>query len=103
MTVTLTRDEKIAKAKGYVAACPTRILVQSLRGIGPQIAAARALAGETKDYGHCQALNLTRSWIVEALEARYPEVVPVIDAAFEVSDDIDYDAVMIAAIPEGER
>lgn len=103
MAVTLTRDEKIAKAKGYVAVCPTRLLVQSLRDIGPQIDAARTLAKETKDYDHCQALNLTRSWIIGALEARYPETSAIIDAAFEASDDVDYDAVMIAAIPASER
>lgn len=98
---TLTRDQKIAKAKAYTAARTTPLLVQALTAIGPQIDAARAKAGKTKadaDYLDCEALNMSRMWMIEALEARYPAVVAVVSAALDADEDADYDAVFVAAV-----
>lgn len=105
---TLTREQKIEKAKAYLAARSTRLLVESLRDIGPQIEAARAKASITRtdgDYLECQALNQSRSWIVQELIERHPEVDIALDIAFEQAgdNDVDFDAVMIAAIPASER
>lgn len=105
---TLTREQMIEKAKALIAGQPTKTLVQSLREIGPQIAAARAKADITRtddDYLMCQALNQPRSWIVQELISRHPEIDIALDIAFEQAgdNDIDFDAVMIAAIPASER
>lgn len=103
---TLTREQKIDKAKAYTVARTTKLLVQSLRGLEPQIDAARDRASITKaeaDYITCEALNQSRSWIIEELEARYPAASAAVEAAFEAGDDVDYDAVLINAIPASER
>jgi hypothetical protein len=121
MTVTMTRQQKIAKAKAFTAKQSTKVLVQSLLALLPQIEAATAKAGKTKaiaDYDACQPLLMNRSWIIDALEKRYPEASDAVRAAFEAADaamiaaptdtdprqfDVDYEAVLINAIPATER
>lgn len=103
---TMTREQKIEKAKRFTASKGTPVLVTSLLALGPQIAEAAALARKTKQYGDVQALNLVAYWTREALENRYPEAAAAVEKAYdEAPDDVelDYDAILLAAITESEK
>lgn len=98
---TMTREQKIEKAKNFTASQSTPVLVVSLISLGQQIAEAAALARQTKQYGDVQALNLVAYWTREALENRYPEAAAAVEKAFDddPDGDLDYDAILLAAIP----
>jgi hypothetical protein len=100
---TTTRQDKIARGKALTAEKSTPVLVASLRSLGPQIDKAREVAAVTGEFEDCQALGLVRSWVVTALEDRYPHLADALDAAFEADEDADYDAVLIANIPEADK
>lgn len=112
MTVSI-RDQKIAKAKAFTAAQRTPVLVQSLRTVQLQIAELRGVVNDQTN-----ALRLTRSWIISELEERYPNAAAAVAKAFDDADaamiaapdgvdldqfDVDYEAVLINAIPVIER
>jgi len=103
MTTTTSRQDLIARGKALTAEKSTPVLVAALRSLSSKVDQARELARVTGQYEDCQALNLTRSWVVQALEDRYPAAVQALEEAFEADEDSDYDAVLIAAIPEAER
>lgn len=98
---TTTRDQKIAKAKSFTTCQSTPVLVTSLRALGAQITTATAIARKTKRYDDVQALNLVAYWTREALENRYPEAAAAVEKAFDddPDGDLDYDAILLAAIP----
>jgi hypothetical protein len=99
---TTTRQDLIIRGKALTAEKSTPVLVASLRSLTVKVDQARELASVTGDYEDCQALNLVRSWVVNALESRYPQAVAALEEAFEADEDSDYDAVLIAAIPAGD-
>lgn len=102
----LTREQKIAKGKRLAAAQSTPVLIESLVKLGEQIDAEREVAMRTQDYGQIQALNMTRHWVVETLENRYPEASAAVGKAYDEAPedaDLDYNALLIAAIPENEK
>jgi hypothetical protein len=106
--LTETRDQKIARAKRFAATQRTPVLIESLAKIDIQIAEERPRAQRTKDYRQIQALNLTRSWTIEALENRYPEAAEAVTKAFDEAtdeelDNLDYDTILLAAIPASEK
>lgn len=102
---TTTRDQKIAKAKSFTARQSTPVLVTGLRALRVQITTAIAIARETKRYDDVQALNLVAYWTREALENRYPEAAAAVEKAFDddPDGDLDYDAILLAAIPASEK
>jgi hypothetical protein len=106
--LTETRDQKIARAKRLAANQRTPVLIETLAKIDTQIAEALPDAQRTKDYAQVQALNLTRAWTIEALENRYPEAAEAITKAFDEATDeeletLDYDTILLAAIPASEK
>lgn len=105
---TMTRDQKIAKGKRMATAQSTPVLIETLARLDVLIAEERIRAAATKNYADIQALNLTRSWTIEALENRFPEAAEAIVKAFDEATDeelenLDYDAILLAAIPESEK
>jgi hypothetical protein len=104
---TLTRQQKIDKAMDKARALSTGALIISLLKLDADIEAERPRATETKDYDQIQALNMTRSWVIQVLEERYPAASDAVgdafDAAEALGEDIDYVATLIAAIPESEK
>jgi hypothetical protein len=103
------RQSAIARGKALAAAQSTPALILSLLALAPRIEAARAKAeatGAIADYDTCAALNTAHAWTVGALEDRYPQAVEALEAAFEAAGEdgeVDYDAVLIAAIPAADR
>ncbi|MEV8610267.1 hypothetical protein AB0383_20470 [Amycolatopsis sp. NPDC051373] len=97
------------KAQRLVQAQSTQTLITSLTALGPQIDEARETAQRTKNYDDAQALNLTRSWVVNELENRHPEASAAVEQAFidaETDEDmlaLDYDMLLIAAIVKAQR
>jgi len=104
---TLTRQQKIEKAKNKARALSTGALIVSLLRLDADIETERPRATETKDYDQIQALTLTRSWVIQVLEERYPAASDAVGDAFDLAEangeDIDYVATLIAAIPESEK
>jgi len=104
---TLTRQQMIEKAKNKARALSTGALITSLLKLDADIAIERPRAIETQDFDQCQALTLTRSWVIQVLEERYPAAEAAVGNAFEAAEatgeDIDYTATLIAAIPASER
>lgn len=106
--LTETRDQKIARAKRLAANQRTPVLIETLTRLDIQIAEERPRAQRTKDYTQIQALNLTRSWTIEALENRYPKAAEAVVKAFDEATDeelenLDYDTILLAAIPANEK
>lgn len=97
------RDQKIEQGLADTRAQSTLTLVGSLITLEQAIPAARAAARRTRGFVDVRALSLVLHWTLEVLEERHPETAAAIEKAFaETPDDveIDYVAVVIAAIPE---
>lgn len=98
--------DKINAGKQHAQKQTTPVLVVTLAQLDIQFADAATKAKHTGDYGTVQALNMVRSWTIEALELRYPAASQAVEAAFDnAADDeeVDYVAVLLAAIPAGEK
>lgn len=89
------------RARALTASKSTEVLIISLQALCLKVEDAAKLAEKTKDYADVQALNLVRSWTINALEERYPAAADEVGAAFDAAaeDEFpDYDALLISAV-----
>lgn len=91
-TTSTARDRMIARVKSL----PTPLLVSSLAMADAQLKKAKPGSDDAR------ALLMTRVWLIEEVEHRFPEALAAVEAECDrVADDedLDYVAVLLTAVP----